>query len=163
LGISILWTSVLIIQMMWVIWAWILVFLQSIVVICVILVTMVFSSGWFAYYRGVFCSIHYGCRATCWCCLGWRHLSRSSLLLISTYFIYIYGRLGTLLNRLAIFWHFRGIRNTAYAVVLIYFGHVTSKSWLISCVIVIVCVQILINSILRVCAQSYWRFWHLLL
>jgi hypothetical protein len=142
LRISILWTSVFTVQMMTIILSWIQIFLMNLIV----MIVNIFSCWRFTYNRRILSSIHNRSGWTSWCCLGWRHLSCCSLLLISTDFININWSFRTLLNGLTVLRHFRVIWDTAYAMVLVCFGDITSKSWLISCVTIV----ILINSILRI-------------
>jgi hypothetical protein len=153
LWISILRTSVFILNLS-IILSRIHIFLKKLMVII-----KVFPSWRFTYDRRVLSCIHNRSWRTCRCSLWRRHLSCGSLLMIPTNFVHIYGCFGTLFNASTILWQFWGIWDTPNAMLLVCFWDVTSKSWLISCVIIIV----LINSGLGTSTHSYWWFWHLLL
>ena len=140
--ISILWTSVFTVQMMAIILSRIQILLMNLIV----MIVSIFSCWRFTYYRRILSSIHNRSGWTSRCCFGWRHLSCGSLLLISSNFINIYWSFRTLFNGLTVLRYFRVIWDASYAMVFVCFGDITSKSWLISRVTIV----ILINSVLRI-------------
>lgn len=75
-------------------------------------------------------------RWACWSCLRWRHLICHWLLLVIANFIDIYRCFIALVVCLTFFWDFRLVWNTPYTSLLLSFRDVTSKSRLISCMIV---------------------------
>jgi hypothetical protein len=75
-------------------------------------------------------------RWACWSCLRRRHLICHWLLLVITNFIDIYRCFIALVVCLTFFWDFRLVWNTPYTSLLLSFRDVTSKSRLISCMIV---------------------------